>query len=207
MPKAKVARKSTSIDMTPMVDLAFLLLTFFMLTTKFKPQEAVEILTPSSISQTPLPSTDVMIITISKDGRVFLGVDSKFTRESMIRKVMDKYKLDLSPDDVNVFSIMPNVGLPIAQLPQWLKAKPAQRDEIMKDAPGIPCDSTNNELGDWIVWGRLSNTALRIAVKGDQDAPYPIVKRVIDTMQDRNINKFNLITGKESADLIDTSKL
>jgi biopolymer transport protein ExbD len=207
MAKVKVARKSTAIDMTPMVDLAFLLLTFFMLTTKFRPQEAVDILIPSSIAITPLPATDIMIISVSKDGRVFFGVDSKHTREATIRRIMEKYKLDLSPDEVNIFSIMPQVGLPIAAIPQWLKAKPSDRDKILQNAPGIPCDTTNNELGEWIVASRMSNPQLRIAIKGDVDAPYPVIKKVIDTLQDRNINKFNLITGKEAQEFIDTSKL
>ena len=41
MPKVKVPRKSTNIDMTAMCDVSFLLLTFFMLTTKFKADEPV----------------------------------------------------------------------------------------------------------------------------------------------------------------------
>jgi biopolymer transport protein ExbD len=102
---------------------------------------------------------------------------------------------------------MPQVGLPIAAIPQWLKAKPSDRDKILQNASGIPCDSTNNELGEWIVASRMSNPQLRIAIKGDVDAPYPVIKKVIDTLQDRNINKFNLITAKEAQEFIDTSKL
>ncbi len=43
MPKFKPHRQGVRIDMTPLVDVAFLLLTFFMLTTQFKPQEEVTI--------------------------------------------------------------------------------------------------------------------------------------------------------------------
>jgi biopolymer transport protein ExbD len=76
MPKIKKARISVKIDMTPMVDVAFLLLTFFMLTTQFRPPEEVQITLPSSHSAFKLPESNVMLITISKDGRIFLGFDS-----------------------------------------------------------------------------------------------------------------------------------
>jgi len=77
MPKIKKARVPVRIDMTPMVDVAFLLLTFFMLTTQFKPPQEVEIVLPSSHSQFKLPEIDVMTIAISKDSRIFLGFDSQ----------------------------------------------------------------------------------------------------------------------------------
>ena len=69
MPKVKVPRKSTSVDMTAMTDVAFLLLTFFMLATKFKPDEPVVVDTPSSISEIKLPESGIMQITIDKQGR------------------------------------------------------------------------------------------------------------------------------------------
>lgn len=61
--------------MTPMVDVAFLLLTFFMLTTQFRPPEDVLVELPSSHSAFKLPETDIMIITVNKQGEVHLGVD------------------------------------------------------------------------------------------------------------------------------------
>jgi biopolymer transport protein ExbD len=76
MPKIKKARMNVRIDMTPMVDVAFLLLTFFMLTTQFRPPEEVQISLPSSHSAFKLPESKVMLVTISKDNRVFLGFDS-----------------------------------------------------------------------------------------------------------------------------------
>lgn len=62
--------------MTPMVDVAFLLLTFFMLTTSFRPPEEVQIVLPSSHSAFKLPESDVMLISLSKDNRILLGFDS-----------------------------------------------------------------------------------------------------------------------------------
>ncbi len=76
MPRIKKARVSVKIDMTPMVDVAFLLLTFFMLTTQFRPPEEVQIVLPASHSAFKLPESNVMLITLSKDDRIFLGFDS-----------------------------------------------------------------------------------------------------------------------------------
>jgi len=72
--------------MTPLVDVAFLLLTFFMLTTQFKPPEEVEIILPSSHSEFKLPESDVMTLTLSDDGRIFLGLDSQRLRARLFGK-------------------------------------------------------------------------------------------------------------------------
>ncbi len=77
MPKIKQHRIGISIDNTPLVDIGFLLLTFFMLTTQFKPPEEVQIVLPSSHSKFVLPESNVMTITLSKDSRIFLGFDSQ----------------------------------------------------------------------------------------------------------------------------------
>jgi biopolymer transport protein ExbD len=72
--------------MTPMVDVAFLLLTFFMLTTQFKPPEEVQIVLPKSHSAFKLPESDVMTITISKDNRILLGLDAQALRAKVFGK-------------------------------------------------------------------------------------------------------------------------
>lgn len=64
--------------MTPMVDVAFLLLTFFMLTTQFRPPEEVTVILPESNSNLKLPESNVMTITIEQKGRIFLGFDSQW---------------------------------------------------------------------------------------------------------------------------------
>jgi len=86
MPKFKPHRQGVRIDMTPLVDVAFLLLTFFMLTTQFKPQEEVTIVLPSSHSDFKLPESDVMTINIAEDGRIFLGLDSQILRGRLFGK-------------------------------------------------------------------------------------------------------------------------
>ena len=78
MPKFKKPRMGIKLDMTPLVDVGFLLLTFFMLTTQFKPPEEVEIVLPSSHSAFKLPEKDVMLVSISKDNRILLSFDSQY---------------------------------------------------------------------------------------------------------------------------------
>jgi biopolymer transport protein ExbD len=88
---------------------------------------------------------------------------------------------------------MSSFGVPIAQLKQLLALKPDERSKIRQN--GIPCDSLNNELADWVWQARLTNNQVRVAIKGDQDANFPVVKRVIATLQDKKVNRFNFITN------------
>jgi biopolymer transport protein ExbD len=198
MPKVKIPRKSTLIDMTAMCDVAFLLLTFFMLTTQFKSDESVIVDTPSSISEIKLPDTDILNITITTDGKVFFNIDNKnFAREKLLAKISEKYpELQFTAEEERAFVLTGSIGVPLNELKGYLSLEDIDRK--MYNQPGIPVDSTNNELSTWIMQGRLSNPNVRITIKGDQGCPWPVVKKVINTLQDRNVNKFNLITDLEA---------
>jgi biopolymer transport protein ExbD len=195
MGKVKVHRASTSIDMTPMVDLAFLLVTFFMLTTKFAPDEPLAVDMPSSVSEIKLPDTDILTISISKEGAVFFNMDGKYNRQELLKKIGEKHNIQFSPEETHSFSVLSSMGIPVGNLKQFLAMDSEQRKAIRQ--PGIPCDSLNNELSDWIVFSRITNPKLRIAIKGDQDAEYPVIKNVINTLIERKVNRFNLITNLE----------
>ncbi|MBI2419127.1 MAG: biopolymer transporter ExbD [Ignavibacteriales bacterium] len=197
MPKVKIPRKSTLIDMTAMCDVAFLLLTFFMLTTKFKNDDPVIVDLPSSISDIKLPDSDIMTIVMTKDGRVIFGIDGKYNRERLLDKISEKFNIQFTEDEKHTFSLMSSFGVPVNRLKEYLSLDP---NSMQKDQnnPGIPCDSTNNELGMWVINGRITNPKFRIAIRGDGKVPYPVVKRVINTLQDKNVNKFNLVTNVEA---------
>lgn len=97
MPKHKKSRVGFRIDMTPMVDVAMLLLTFFMLATTFKPPEEVTVALPSSHSAFKVPDYDVMTITVNKDGKIWLGVDNQSLMETLFG-VPNKYKTAVEVD-------------------------------------------------------------------------------------------------------------
>ena len=203
MPKVKPHRTSPSLDMTPMVDLAFLLVTFFMLTTKFAPEESVVVDTPSSVSELKLPENNVITLTVDKNKRVFFGVDAKQTKIQALQKVGAKYGVNFTAAQAKEFGDLPNFGLPVSQLGSYLNMSKEDRKQVNAKQPGIPIDSLNNQLIDWVLEARRANLAVfkkptYIAIKGDGDADVPTVQQVIKLLQEKDINRFNLITDMEN---------
>lgn len=199
MPKLKMPRKSTHIDMTAMCDVAFLLLSFFMLATKFKPDEPVVVVTPSSISKVILPDADIMMITVDADGRVFFSIDNKNIRKSLIEDMNTYKNLGLDDREMNSFAIGSSIGVPFNQLKSYLDAPAEQRATFDKNTKGVPTDTSvnnpDNELAAWIRSARNNNPKLRICIKADGAATYPYVQKVIATLAGWKIFKFNLITN------------
>jgi biopolymer transport protein ExbD len=196
MPKVKVKRTKPSLDMTPMVDLAFLLVTFFMLTTKFAPEEAVIVDTPSSVSEIKLPDSNVITLSVDGENRVFFGVDGQQTKEALLGKISEKYGVSFTPEETKQFSLMTNFGVPVNQLKSYLAMETPQRKKV--NQPGIPVDSLRNELKDWILETRKLNQKVIIAIKGDVDVNYETVQKVVKTLQDQKVNRFNLVTDMET---------
>src|SRR5688572_22261746 len=127
MPKFKLPRKSTNIDMTAMCDVAFLLLSFFMLATKFKPDEPVTVVTPSSISSIPIPDADIMLITVDPKGRIFFAIDNKLRRKELIQNIDEYKKLGLTEQEMNTFAIGSSIGVPFSQLKSFLAMPPDEQ--------------------------------------------------------------------------------
>ncbi|MBV7533056.1 biopolymer transporter ExbD [Chitinophaga sp. sic0106] len=201
MPKVKMPRKSTSVDMTAMCDVAFLLLTFFMLATKFKPDEPVTVVTPSSINTTLLPDSDVLLFTVDKDGRVFFSMDGQPKRRKLIEDLNTQFKLGLDDKEMQSFVIGASVGTPIKNLKQYLSETPDQRKHSGLDT-GIPTDSANNELSTWIEYGMAAQggnfNKLKYCIKADNATPYPKIKEILDTFKKKHIQKLNLVTNLEA---------
>jgi biopolymer transport protein ExbD len=194
----KMSKKAASIDMTAMCDVAFLLLTFFILTATAKIPEALPVDTPASQVQVKLADTDLATITVGK-GKVFFDLKGREVRKRTLELMGQKYGIAFTEDESAKFALMEGIGVPIANLQQLIAMKTADRSKPGLQ-PGVPKDSLDNQLKEWIYNARIANIEvddkeLAFAIKGDAKEEYPAIKKVMDILQDQKINSFSLVTG------------
>jgi biopolymer transport protein ExbD len=203
MPKIKLPTKSPHIDMTPMVDLFSVVLTFLMLTTTMRQPEPAAVDTPSSISEKPTPDHNTLTLLISKDDKIFLNFDNGPDTALKIRpKVLvdmgKRYNIEFTEAELRDFEKYPSsIGVPILKMKDFLNAKTNAEKAVFQT--GVPLDSLDNQLSLWILFARQENPNIGACIRGDAKADFPIVKKVLDIMQEKNVNKFNLITSLEAA--------
>lgn len=199
----KMSKKAASIDMTAMCDVAFLLLTFFILTATAKIPEPLPVDTPASTVQTKLPDTDLATITVGK-GKVFFDLKGREVRKRALELMGQKYEVAFTEEESAKFALMEGIGVPITSLKQLIAMSSSDRGKANLQ-PGIPKDSLDNQLAQWIQNARIANheiqdKELQIAIKGDAKEEYPAIKKVMDILQDQKINSFNLVTGLRAKD-------
>jgi len=218
MGKIKVAKHAPSIDMTPMVDLAFLLVTFFMLTASFRMAEPVVVDPPASHSDKTLPENTILV-TVDNNGRAFFGIGNGEAKINALAKISEKYGVKFTADQVKKFGGLSSFGVEVKDLPRYLDASEAERLRFQPQK-GVPLDSLNNQLKDWITYGATELNVIytrnrdeakekniefkgekpRYAIKADAKAKYIYVKDVFKTFTDMKIYTFNLITSLEGGE-------
>ncbi len=203
MPSIKVARKTADTDMTPFVDVAFLILFFFIMATKFKPPEPVEITTPNSVSSDQLKEQDGIRVEMDKDGRVFVSIMAEKTpsvKKEIIQNLNTTRNLGLTEAEMNNFVRTHSVGVPFSQLKPLLSVSIEEQKKFKQ--PGIPVkDSATNELYYWVRDAESAFAGMKInhLIKGDNAAKYPDFKRVLEAFKRNDIYKFQLVTSPEAA--------
>jgi biopolymer transport protein ExbD len=206
-----------ALDMTPMVDLAFLLVTFFMLTASFRMAEPVTVDPPSSIGQVNLPDNH-LLVTIDEKGRIFFGISNSIAKMEALREMAAKYKVSFTEQQVKKFSGIPSFGVDIKDLPRYLDADDNGKKNFQPQK-GVPMDTItpNNQLKDWIAIGGRKAVEVfqaarkkaeetnqefkaekpRYAIKASSKTKYIYVKDVVKTFTDLKIFQFNMITSLE----------
>ncbi len=199
MPRVKLPRKSTSIDMTAMCDVAFLLLSFFILTAKFKPSDALQVTTPNSVQTKIAPEKDVVQITIDKDGKVYLSISDNNVpqKQDIIDDISTSQNLNLTPAQKANFVKQPAayIGCPFSQLPSWLNHTPDELKNVQ--VSGIPVDSAHNELVTWIGAAKTAFAGghMNLLVKGDNASKYPSFQGVKNAFMKNDEMKFQVVTN------------
>ncbi len=203
MPSVKIAKKSTDTDMTPFVDIAFLILSFFIMATKFKPPEPVEITTPNSVSAGELPQNDAVMVSIDAEDRVFFSVLSEKSLEKfdqIIQEINKANNLNLSDAEMANFRKTIMVGVPLSKLQSLLRVPADQQKSVQQE--GIPVlDSASNELVRWIAASKnaFAGQKLTFLIKGDSKSKYPAFEAVVSALKRNEEFKYNLVTSPEDA--------
>ena len=199
MPSVKMPKKSTDTDMTPFVDVAFLILTFFILATKFKPPEPLTITTPKSVSSSKLSEKDAVMIQFDSSGKVYLSLnvgkkEDEVLKKDFISRVNTDAQLGLTDQEMNKFVANSMIGSPLNQVKSLLQHPVSEIDKVAQK--GIPVDSANNELTRWIsaVTQTFQGHPMDIMIKGDNNAKYPEFKGVIEALRANQQFKYKLIT-------------
>ncbi len=201
MPKVKIPRKSTIIDMTAMCDVAFLLLSFFILATKQKPPEVLSVSPPASVSAKAAPEKSILI-TLTKEGKAFLMIGDDTKKADILENINLTKGLNLSPGELAKWKKAPFIGLPLNQIKSSLTAT---REIPASQLPGIPTDSANNEMTDWLrsvtnVYAGSDQKKLQemLLVKGDNAALYPAFKNIKQAFKKNDLFKFRIVTSGEA---------
>ena len=196
MARIKPKRHGVVTDMTAMCDVAFLLLTFFILTTEFKQPDVEDIVTPSSISKSKLTEGDnTMTISVTKDGRYYFSpTNNPSQRVELLEKMGEKYNITFTEQEKTAFQNTQFVGVPVAQLKAFLQLPEEQRK---KYKGSIPIDSANTQLVEWVQNNAKINREAKLAVKGDGGASYDKFKVLFEGLRDIEFYKFVLVTTEE----------
>ena len=207
MGKVKIKKSDIWIDMTPMSDVMTLLLTFFMLTSTFIKNEPVRVNVPGTVSETKVPETNTLSITVSPEkvngeatgnGMVFLGMSNA----AQLGQMLDDMLPGTDTLQKNVFESEAQFGVPLSSMKTYLSLDQAQRSEVLqgnnpKIKAGIPLDSIDggmSEFQQWVTAALVANTDVQLVIKSDKDTPYKTVKKVMNELQDMGESHYYMAT-------------
>jgi len=167
--------------MTPMVDIAFLLLIFYMVTTQFKPPEKRQVTLPSSNSQIKLPDRNVFLITVPTEDSVFIDF-------------VTKRRVTLEDGSVVENTFRNVVSIPFGLVDETGKAVQRMRGEELSNVdvlyPGEAQDDIRRKAKEDLL-------ASFVVVKADKDVEYGVVEKLFNSLRAENLTSFQIITELE----------
>lgn len=221
MPKLKVPRKSTSIDMTAMCDVAFLLLSFFIFTAKMKKSTEIEIENPTSVATDTIGIKNKFNVTVNigEDGKVLIGMDNDSLMEDLGKRVAAAKGFSFTDAELAALKKRTSLGMDFNELKPFFAKAATGAD--MPPQPGIPLpkdlktDTAAIQLLDWVkIAGydmfnaakdaykddetkRIVETYATIYVNADKKAPWVVVDKVMSIFAKLKLDRFRLLTTLE----------
>jgi biopolymer transport protein ExbD len=184
--------------MTAFCDVAFLLLSFFIMATKTKPPEAITVMMPSSVSSKAVDEKDQVLITINGQGKVFLSLSEDERKQAVLEEAAKLKGVPISADDLKKVVKVEFFGAPLSTMPSYINLP---KEQLTGDRlPGIPvADTANNELTVWMtaVTTVFQGEKMNLLVKGDISTKYPAFKSVLDALKKNDLLKFSIVTNSE----------
>ncbi len=189
MGKVKIKRKSTLIDMTAMSDVTVLLLTFFMLTSTFVKKEPVQVQTPSSVQEAPVPNANFATILVSPTGYVSIAVVGDGP-DADIDFLKEKYRQENNGEE------MPGYMVAEAKKEENRNAwtNEVMRSEIIKQAVADYNNLSKNDIA--LTEGEINN----IVSYGVFSVPFKDLKKFAalpSSDQDKLFSKFYGMSAEE----------
>jgi biopolymer transport protein ExbD len=189
MPKA---RKSfyVPIDQAAACSVAFILLLLYLSMAHGKSIEPIEINMPTTTADIcNMREPDDALILVGQ-GKVFLKISDTLRKQTLLR-IGEKKNIRFLPADLERFKRTAFIGMPLLAY---------QKEIIAGNQPGLSINKHNNELATWIDAAHTVNQSIhengfRVSIKADKDASYILIKNIISTLQDQNINRFSFITA------------
>ena len=115
-------------------------------------------------------------------------------RPKALAEMGKRYDIEFTEAELREFEKYPgSLGVPIQEMKAFLSDRDANVRKSLQT--GIPIDSTDNQLAMWILCIRQVNPNVQALIKGDAQTGFPIVKKTLDILQERNVNRFNLVTS------------
>lgn len=208
--KRRRPRVGIAIDMTPMVDIGFLLVIFFMSTYHARPPETVKVDLPVSRSPLKVPESDILIFTILPPERAFAMAESlnpsalQARIEQMTRQPGPDgrpLRYELAVDEaVREFRTEAKkremVGEARGLAPAQLKARADSIVLWWNLGRGSAQPILMSGVGDMLVRQRIQNPRLRLVVKTDVLCQSGVVLDLMDILASPAVNmlRFSLVT-------------
>lgn len=213
MAKPKRPRVGIALDMTPMVDIGFLLVIFFMSTYHARPPETIGVDLPMSRSPFKVPESDVMIVTMVTPDRAVAIAES--INPSALLRAVSQYQMPVSEGGqgmsraraieraVHETKLIQKIEQAVMEAATFTpEQRKARADSLLcwwnlGRESSLPCQF--DMVGILIAQERVRNPRLRLVMKADKNVESGLVLRMMEMLQDPRVNmlRFSMMTMLE----------